>query len=278
MRNRQGIIRSALIRFALIRVALICSALILACALGLAVLAGCGKRPPGGDEAAESGCWLAGVRNPFYGKWLYERADGVRLADFWKDGTLDITDESGAETFVRGGVYMVRDRMLLVMRQDAPECYAFEVRDNDTLTVFAAGGSVTLARHGEALSSDAADYQIPPRDGFAGTYWRTAPWTDGGGDPNAYDWLAFAADGTFRRRHYRDGRDYGDGDEFSYILRKRTLLTLSSAGDIGVYGVEGGIAALGPLALDRPFVPERAETTALIKFEPDDGDDDWPVP
>ncbi|WP_238580004.1 hypothetical protein, partial [Treponema endosymbiont of Eucomonympha sp.] len=110
---------------------------------------------------------------------------------------------------------MVRDRMLLVVRQDAPECYAFEVTDNDTLTVFAAGGSVTLSRRGEALSSDAADYQIPPRDGFAGTYWRTASWADGGGDPNAYDRLAFAADGTLRRRHYRDGGDYGDGDEFS---------------------------------------------------------------
>ncbi|WP_162511006.1 hypothetical protein, partial [Treponema endosymbiont of Eucomonympha sp.] len=104
MRNRQGIIRSAPIRVALIR-----NALILAGALGLAVLAGCGKRSTGGDEAAESGCWLAEVRNPFYGKWLYEGSDGARLADFWKDGTLDITDETGTETFVRDGVYIVRD-------------------------------------------------------------------------------------------------------------------------------------------------------------------------
>ncbi|WP_187152205.1 hypothetical protein, partial [Treponema endosymbiont of Eucomonympha sp.] len=123
-----------------------------------------------------------------------------------------------------------------------------------------------------------------PKDGLAGTYWRTSSWANTGRTPNAYDWIAFNDNGTFHRWRYASGKkDYDDEDEYSYLLHDSEFITFTGLLGLNTYTVKEGIIALSELiTLDAPFVPFRAETNRLMKFNPTlsayTGDGGWPTP
>jgi hypothetical protein len=267
------------IRAALIRNAPVCAALVLAAALA----GGCAKRSAGEDAQY----WLTEVSNPFVGRWGYETGAGTAVAMFSKGGTYEITaaGEGGAQA--SSGVYLVSGKMALAMRQDfpergAPQYYGFAVTDNDTIEVSDGARTVTYARQGRIASY--TDPDMKPKDGLAGTYWRTSSWANTGRTPNAYDWIAFNDNGTFHRWRYASGKkDYDDEDEYSYLLHDSEFITFTGLLGLNAYAVKEGIIALSDsITLDAPFVPFRTETNRLMKFDPTlsayTGDSGWPTP